>query len=61
MGCREVILQNVPHLHGFKRLMHQNVVKYLPKGFKSVFLMKYEVFQTLEVVLGRVRAPVAKF
>ena len=32
----------------------------LPKGFKSVFLMKFEVFQTLEVVLGRVQAPIAK-
>ena len=34
------ILQNVPHLLGFKLL----------KGFKSVFFMKYEVFQTFEVV-----------
>ena len=55
------ILQHVPHLLGFKRLMHQNDVKYLSKGFKSIFFMKYEVFQTLEVVLGRMRAPVAKF
>ena len=27
------ILQHIPHLLGFKRLMHQNVIKYLPKGF----------------------------
>ena len=41
--------------------MYQNVIKCLPKGFKSVFFMKYEILQILEVVLGVVRAPVAKF